>query len=120
MSSRLLVIIIASFVLTSHVYASPSTITDDKNPAKVSTVDVKRDSCINKEIVQVKNIYISENLLYVKTPAINDLIYVYTTSGLCIDKFIKDTELVVKDASAYPGGELTVTNGKDLTVKVIK
>ena len=112
--------IIASFLLTSFVCASPLTIADDKKPAKVSSVNDKAGCSINKEIVQNENIYISENLLYVKTPAINDLIYVYTTSGLCIDKFIKDTELVVKDASAYPAGELTVTNGKDLTVKVIK
>ena len=120
MINRLIVSVIASFILTSLVCASSSTIADDKKPAKVSSEAVKIDGKIKKEIAQDKNIYISENLLYVKTPLINDLIYVYTTSGLCIDKFVKDKELVVKDASAYPDGDLLVTDAKDLTVKVVK
>ena len=78
------------------------------------------DEKAKKTIEKNENIYILENILYIKTLSINELIYVYTKSGLCIDKFVKDTEIFVKDVSAYPNGELTVTNGKDLTAKVIK
>ncbi|MDR1381725.1 MAG: hypothetical protein LBJ47_09655, partial [Tannerella sp.] len=49
------------------------------------------------EAVMDSDVYISENMLYLKTPLVNDLIYVYTLSGLQIDKFVKDTELFVKD-----------------------
>ena len=119
MGTRYLVFIMVSFVLTSSVCASLSIITEEKKPVEVSSV-VKGDCKAKKEAVNDENIYISENILYIKTPLINDLIYVYTTAGLCIDKFIKDKKLFVKDASAYPAGVLIITNGKDLTTRVVK
>jgi uncharacterized protein YjdB len=82
----------------------------------VSEVDGEKDS----EAVSNSDIYISDNILYLKTPLIYDLIYVYTLSGLQIDKFVKDTELFVKDVSSYPAGILIVTNGKDLTSRIRK
>jgi len=120
MSAKLLVFMVVSLIMTSYVYASSSIITEDRKPVKASSTVIKDDGKARKDIDKDENIYISENMLYIKTQLINDLIYVYTTSGLCIDKFVKDTELVVKDASAYPNGELIVTNGKDLTAKVVK
>jgi hypothetical protein len=120
MSTKHLVIMILSIVLTGFFCTSSSLTTKDKKPTKASSLVVKDDGKTKKDAVLRKNIYICENMLYVKTPLINDLIYVYNTSGLCIDKFVKETELVVKDASAYPSGELTITNGKDLTIKVVK
>jgi uncharacterized protein YjdB len=74
----------------------------------------------DSEAVSNSDIYISDNILYLKTPLVYDLIYVYTLSGLQIDKFVKDTELFVKDVSSYPGGILIVTNGKDLTSRIRK
>jgi len=120
MSTKHLVIMILSIVLTGFFCTSSSLTTKDKKPTKSTSVVVKDDGKTKKEVVLNKNIYICENMLYVKTPLINDLIFVYNASGLCIDKFVKETELVVKDASAYPNGELTITNGKDLTIKVVK
>ena len=122
MGAKFLVFIMAAFILTSSVCASSLIITEDKKPVKASSV-VNDGNKTKKEITRIakdENIYISENMLYIKTPLINDLIYVYTASGLCIDKFVKETELVVKDASAYPAGVLIITNGKDLTTKVVK
>ena len=115
MSAKLLVLMIFSFVLTDSVCASSSITTEDNKPDKASSSVVKCDGKAKNE-----NVYISENMLYVKTPLVNDLIYIYTASGLCIDKFVKDTELVVKNVSAYPDGELIVTNGKELTITIIK
>jgi len=120
MSTKHLVIMIMTIVLTGFFCTSSSLTTKDKKPAKATSVVVKDDGKTKKDFGKEKNIYISENILYIKTPLINDLIYVYTVSGLCIDKFVKETELFVKDASAYPNGELIITNGKDLTTKVVK
>ena len=121
MSTKHLVIMILSIVLTGFFCTSSSLTTKDKKPTKAtSSVVVKDDGKSKKEIDKNVNIYICENMLHVKTPLIDDMIFVYTASGLCIDKFVKDTELIVKDASAYPNGELTITNGKDLTAKVVK
>ena len=120
MSAKQLVFIMATFILASVVWSSSSIIAKDKKPVKDSIIAVIDDVKDKKEIVQVENIYISENMLFIKTPSINDMIFVYTTSGLCIDKFVKETEIVVKDVSAYPIGELIITNGKDLTAKVIR
>ena len=120
MSTRSLVVIIVSFLMTSFICTSSPITEEDKTPQKESSVSVKKGGCDTTEVVQDENIYISENMLYIKTPLVNDLIYVYTTSGLCIDKFVKETELIVKDVSAYPIGVLIVTNGKNLTVKVFK
>ena len=119
MSAKLLVSIMVTFILASSVCASSSIVTEDKKPVKASSV-IKDDDKEEKDIEKNENIYISENVLHVKTKLIDDLIYVYTSSGLCIDKFVKDTELFVKNASAYPNGVLIITNGKDLTVKVFK
>ena len=120
MSSKLFVSLIASFVLTVSVYATSPMGAEDKKPAKASSTEVKKDENTKIDIIQSDDIYISDNILYIKTPSVNDLIYVYNASGLCIDKFVKDTELVAKDATAYPIGDLIVTNGKDMKVKVIK
>ena len=120
MGSKLFVSLISSFVLTVSVCAMSPIGEDDKKPAKASSTNVKKNENTKIDITQSDDIYISDNMLYIKTPSVNDLIYVYNASGLCIDKFIKDTELVAKDATAYPTGDLIVTNGKDLTVKVIK
>ena len=120
MNIRFFVFIIVSFIFTGYVLASSSTTVEDKKPVKASSVTVKCNIENIKKDVKNKKIYISDNMLYIKTPLINDLIYVYTASGLCIDKFVKETELVVKDASAYPAGVLIITNGKDLTTKVVK
>ena len=120
MINRFLVIALSTFVFTSSVCATSTMITKDKKPAKASSVEVKEDRNTKKEVTEDKNIFIKKDMLHIKTPLTNDLIYVYTPSGLCIDKFVKDTELIVKDASAYPEGKLIVTNGKDLNVKVIK
>lgn len=87
------------------------------------TVNKKEDEGgddTSNEYVVENTIYLSGNVLYVKSSSVNDLVYVYTASGLCVDKFFKHTELLVKDASAYPSGVLIVTNGKDWTQKVIK
>ena len=123
MSTKLLVFMMVSIISTSSVCASLSMTAEDRKPVKASSSVVKDGRKARKEIARIaqdENIYISENILHIKTPLIYDLIYVYTTSGLCIDKFVKDTELMVKDVSAYPNGVLVVTNGKDLTVKVVK
>jgi hypothetical protein len=120
MGTKHLVIMIFTIALTGVFCTSSSLTTKDKKPGKASSVVVKDDGKTNKEAVLRKNIYICENMLYVKTPLINDLIYVYNASGLCIDKFVKETELIVKDATAYPAGVLTITNGKDLTLKIVK
>ena len=119
MSTRFLVIIVL-FLMTSFICTLSSMAAEDETPRKKAPVTVKEDGNDTTEVVQNEDIYISENMLHIKTPLIDDLIYVYTKSGLCIDKFIKETELIIKDASAYPIGELIVTNGKDLTVRVIK
>ena len=119
MCSKFLVSLMTLFFITGFVCASSSIIVEDKMPAKV-TSDAVNDEDDKKEADGNKNIYIFENMLYIKTSLTNDLIYVYTNSGLCIDKFVKDTDLIVKDASAYPIGVLIITNGKELTTKVVK
>jgi len=120
MGRRLFVSLIASFVLTVSVCATSPMDAEDKKPTKALSTEIKKAENTKNDITQSADIYISDNILYIKTPSVNELIYVYNDSGLCIDKFIKDTELVAKDASAYPKGDLIVTNGKGLTVKVIK
>ena len=135
LSTRFFVKMIVSFLMINFICTSFSLTAEDKiprkgapaketvkeNPAKEIPVSVKEENVNDTtEVVRSEDIYILEDMLYVKTPLINDLIYIYTTSGLCIDKFIKETELIVKDASAYPKGVLTITNGKGLTVRVIK
>jgi len=120
MGSKLFVSLISSFVLTVSVCATSPVSAEDKKPTKVTSLDSKKNENTKIDIIQSDEIYISDNILYIKTASVNDLIYVYNASGLCIDKFIKDTEIVAKDATAYPVGNLIVTNGKDLTVKVIK
>ena len=120
MGGRCFIFLVSIFVLVGSVCASSSIIADEKKSEKASVESVKDGGDTKEEIVQNKDVYISEGLLYVKSPLIDDLIYVYTTSGLCIDKFVKDTELFVKDVSLYPNGILIVTNGKELTAKVVK
>ena len=84
------------------------------------TVNEEDDIETSNEFVSENMIYLSGNILYVKSPSVNDLVHVYTASGLCIDKFVKSTELLVKDISAYPSGMLIITNGKDWTKKVVR
>ena len=118
MDSKFIVSFIASFVLIVSVSGSPSKYEEEKKPARDSSAVIKKDGVVIKDSIQSNDIYISDSVLYIKTPLVNDLIYVYTASGLCIDKFFKDTELVVKKVSTYPKGVLIVTNGKDMMVKI--
>ena len=120
MGGKFFVLLIISFVLTVSVCAMSQMGAEDKKPAKASSIDAKKSENTIIDILHSDDIYISDNILYIKTESVNDLIYVYNASGLCIDKIVKDTELVAKDATAYPIGDLIVTNGKDLTVKVTK
>ena len=120
MGGKFFVLLITSFVLTIFVCATLPMSAEDKKPTKASSTNANKGENTKIDITRSDDIYISDNILYIKTASVNDLIYVYNASGLCIDKIVKDTELVAKDATAYPIGELIVTNGKDLTVKVTK
>lgn len=91
---------------------------DGGNTAKCN-VTVEKDDDTGNDVVSEDKVYISGDILYVKTSQENELIYVYTVSGMQIDKFVKDTELVVKNVSSYPKGFLIITNGKNLTKKVV-
>ena len=119
MNAKSLIFVIVLFTATSF-FCFSKTIAEDKTQNKASSNVVKVDDSTKNEIVKDENIYIADNVLYIKTPFTNDMIFVYNASGLCIDKFVKETELVVKDASAYPVGVLTITNGKDLIIKIKK
>jgi hypothetical protein len=95
--------------------------TEDGSKTAKCDVTVNEDAGKkDDEAIPDNDIYILENTLYLKTPLVYDLIYVYTLSGLQIDKFVKDTELFVKDVSSYPSGTLIITNGKDLTCRIRK
>jgi len=113
---------VASFVAVTFVCTTSIVSAQDKTPEKSAATTEKAKDVDNSEKAKVKNVeaYIKGNMLHVRTPSVNDFIFVYNASGLCIDKFVKKEELIVKDVSAYPDGRLVITNGKDLTVEIVK